>query len=594
MSRHQNTRVYHGANKVFRSDDRGNTWRAISPDLSRGVDRNRLPIMGRIWSVDAVAKNGSTDIFGQTTSIAESALDENLLWVGTDDGLLWLTRDGGKNWEKMDNLPGVPNMSYVHQVIASEHDKNTAYICYNHHRYGDFKPYLLKTTDGGKNWTSLAATLPERGSVYTIAEDHIDRNLLFCGTEFGAFFSNDGGSNWTQLKAGLPTIAVRDMDIQRRENDLVLATFGRGFYILDDYSALRNLKKENFDTPATIFPIKDALHYVAAEPLGLRSKGHLGSSHYAAENPPVGAVFTYYVKDELKTLKAKRQEAEKAKSDQKQPVYYPSMDSLRIEDEQPEPYLLFTITDASGEVVRHIKAPAKKGMQRLTWDLKHNTAAPVNARRTPAPDQLFGSAETGYLAFPGEYRVQLSKYEDGVLTTLTQPVPFKVKSLQNSSLPATNLAEAEAFYKQMTKLRKAVGATNSIRGELNSRLANVQTATLDLSSSNAALLKQIYDTQRRLNDVNRRLNGDNTRARREYEIAPGITERLSFAQESMSRTTAAPTETAKEALRLASKELTPTIKELKSIANAIEEMEKTLEMKGAPYTPGRWPSWSDN
>ena len=137
----------------------------------------------------AIAKNGSTDIYGQTTSIAESAVDEKILWVGTDDGLLWITRDGGTNWEKMDKLPGVSDNSYVHQVIASRHDKNSAYVCFNHHRYGDFKPYLLKTSDGGKSWKSISATLPERGSVYSIAEDHVDPNLLFCGTGLGLSLS---------------------------------------------------------------------------------------------------------------------------------------------------------------------------------------------------------------------------------------------------------------------------------------------------------------------------------------------------------------------------------------------------------------------
>jgi photosystem II stability/assembly factor-like uncharacterized protein len=244
ISQHSNTRLYFGANKLFRTDDRGDSWTVISPDLSRQIDRNKLEVMGKIWSVDAISKNGSTDIFGQLTSVAESKQDQNQIWVGTDDGLIHLTTDGGKNWTKFDNLPGVPAMSYVHQIVSSLHNKNTAYVCFNHHRYGDFKPYVLKTTDAGKTWKSISSNLPVRGSVYSIAEDHVDPNLLFVGTEFGLFFSTGGGQSWTQLKAGLPTIAVRDLEIQRRESDLVLATFGRGFYVLDDYSLLRNLKQD--------------------------------------------------------------------------------------------------------------------------------------------------------------------------------------------------------------------------------------------------------------------------------------------------------------------------------------------------------------
>lgn len=591
ISSHSPTRLYFGANKVFRTDDRGNSWRSISPDLSRGVDRNKFEVMGKVWSVDAVAKNGSTDIYGQTTSIAESALDANLLWVGTDDGLLWRTTNGGQNWEKFDNLPGVPERSYVHQVIASQFDKNVAYVCYNHHRYGDFKPYLLKTTDGGKTWTSVAATLPERGSVYTIAEDHVDRNLLFCGTEFGVFFSPNGGENWVPLKSGIPTIAVRDIEIQRRENDLVLGTFGRGFYVLDDYSPLRNLSKETFDKEAQLFPVKDAWMFIPSLPLGLRDKGHLGSNYYAAPNPPVGAVFTYWLKDDIKTLKAKRQDAEKAAADKKEAVYYPDMEALRKEDEQPEPYLLFTVTDASGEVVRHIKTGAAKGLKRIVWDFRYNTPAPVTGRFKPAPDQLFGDEEKGHLALPGRYSVTLSKYEDGVLTPLAGPVSFEAKSLNNATLPATDKQAYLDFCKKVSRLRKAVSAANMIRNDLNTTLGHIQTALHDMPAPPQELLKKAYDISRRLNAVSTQLNGDRTLARREFETPPSLSGRVGLIEDGMWNTTSAPTETYQENYRIASKQLGPVLEEIKAIAREIEDMQRQLEMKGAPATPGRWPQW---
>jgi photosystem II stability/assembly factor-like uncharacterized protein len=233
ISRHDHKRLYFGSDKIFRTDDQGNTWKVISGDLSRGIDRNKLTVMGKVWSVDAVAKNQSTDVYGQVTTIAESPLDENILYAGTDDGLIHVTADGGKNWIKVDNIPGVPERTYVNMIIASAHNKNVAYVAFNHHRYGDFKPYLFKTTDGGKTWTAIQTNLPERGTVYCMAEDHQNSDLLFAGTEFGVYFSIDGGAKWIQLKGGLPTIAIRDMEIQRRDNDLVVATFGRGYYILD-------------------------------------------------------------------------------------------------------------------------------------------------------------------------------------------------------------------------------------------------------------------------------------------------------------------------------------------------------------------------
>ncbi len=593
ISSHSPTRLYFGANKVFRTNDRGSSWGAISPDLSRGIDRNKLEVMGKVWSVDAVAKNGSTDIYGQTTSIAESSLDENMLWVGTDDGLLWVTRDGGRNWDRMDNLPGVPERSYVHQVIASQFDKNTAYVCFNHHRYGDFKPYLLKTTDGGKNWKSLAATLPERGSVYSIAEDHVDRNLLFCGTEFGVFFSPDGGENWVQLKSGLPTVAVRDIEIQRRENDLVLATFGRGFYILDDYSPLRGLGKETFEKDAQLFAVKDAWMFIPSLPLGLRDKGHMGSSYYAADNPAVGAVFTWWLKEDIKTLKKQRQEAEKAKADKKEVVYYPDIEALRKEDEQPEPYILFTITDASGDVVRHIKTSATKGLKRLVWDFRYNNPAPVVGRYTPAPDQLFGEAEKGHLALPGQYSVSISKYEDGVLTPIAGPVSFTAKSLNNASLPATDRQAYLDFCKKISRLRKAVSAAGNIRAEMNGKLGNIQSALMDMPAAPKEMLKQVYDLSRRLSALQIQFSGDATLARREFETPPSLFGRIGLIEDGMWNSTAAPTETFKENYAIAAKQFGPLLDEMKAVAKEIEALEKQLELNGAPATPGRWPDWKE-
>lgn len=590
ISQHSNSRLYFGANKIFRTDDRGNSWKVISPDLSRQIDRNKLEVMGRVWSVDAIAKNGSTDIYGQTTSIAESKLDENMIWVGTDDGLIQLTTDGGNNWKKFDNLPGVPQQSYVHQIIASLHDKNTSYVCFNHHRYGDFKPYVLKTSDAGRTWKPIQSNLPVRGSVYTIAEDHVDPNLLFVGTEFGAFFSNTGGADWIQLKAGLPTIAVRDMEIQRRENDLVLATFGRGFYILDDYSVLRNFKKQDMSKPAIIFPVKESLMYVERFPLGLRDKGHLGSSYFSTPNPKPGAVFTYYVKDDIKKLKEKRQEAEKAKFEKKQRVYYPSLDSLRLEDMQQDPYLLFVVADQAGNVVRNIKAPAKKGLNRVTWDFRYNTPAPVNNRYTPAPDQLFGGAEVGPLAAPGKYSVSLFKHEDGVMTELAGPVSFTCKLLDDSSLPVDMQATAK-FTAQVSDLRKAVSAASDLLGDMHNRIKNVDLAILDMPASGKTLSARNHALRVELLTLARQLSGDATRASREFETEPGISERVSTIEGALWSSTSQVPEMYKESYEVASKQFSAVLAAMRKLNSAIMDVEKELNTNRAPYTPGRWPEW---
>lgn len=590
ISQHSPTRLYFGANKVLRTDDRGDSWKEISPDLSRQLDRNRLEIMGRVWSVDAIAKNGSTDIYGQLTSIAESKFDENMLWVGTDDGLIHLTTDGGRTWTKFDNLPGVPQRSYVHQVIASLHNKNTAYVCFNHHRYGDFKPYVLKTGDAGKTWSPIQSNLPVRGSVYSIAEDHVDPNLLFVGTEFGAFFTTNGGQSWTQLKAGLPTIAVRDIEIQRRENDLVLGTFGRGFYILDDYTPLRKLKKEDFDKPAIIFPIKESLMFIERYPLGLRDKGHLGSNYFSTPNPPVGAVFTYYLKEDIKTLKEIRQQKEKEKVEKKQRVYYPSMDSLRLEDNQPDPYLLFTIKDQAGDVVRHIKAPAKKGMNRIVWDFRYNTPAPVNNRYTPAPDVLFGSAEVGHLAMPGQYTVSLSKYADGVLTELVAPVSFTCKLLDQGSIP-TNMGDNVAFFKEVSRMRKATSAASDLLRNMNQRITHINQAAQDMPVEPKVVLEKAYAISRQLITLNLHLNGDATKARREFETTPSINDRVGGIEYAIWNSTAPVPKMYKESYEIASRQFKALLTEMKDVNKKLEELERELEINQAPYTPGRWPEW---
>nr|MBP6539444.1 glycosyl hydrolase [Saprospiraceae bacterium] len=589
ISQFDNKRLYFGANKVFRTDDQGNSWKVISPDLSRQIDRNKIEVMGKVWSVDAIAKNGSTDIFGQTTSIAESKLDENILWVGTDDGLIHLSQDGGKNWTKFDNLPGVPSMSYVHQIIASLHDKNTAYVCFNHHRYGDFKPYVLKTTDAGRSWRSIASDLPERGSVYTIAEDHVEKDLLFVGTEFGCYFTSNGGSNWLKLSSGLPTVAVRDIEIQRRENDLVLGTFGRGFYVLDDYTPLRSIKKDDLNKEALIAPVKDALMFIPRLPLGLRDKGHLGSSYFSSPNPEVGAVITYYLKDDIKKLKAIRKEKEKKNYEQNVAVYYPSLDSLRIEDTQADPYLLFTITDAQGHVVRHLKESASKGLHRMTWDLRYAPADPVEGRHTPAPDQLFGSGPQGHLVNPGMYQVSMSKVFDGKIEQLVGPVSFNVKLLNQSSLPAKDMAVNVAFYKKVSDLSKELSATNDLLDQIESRIKNSELAIIDMPAPASDLLKGIYDIKKTIEPIKTKLNGDRTLGSREFETKSSINDRLYGIMYSVWNNTSDVPKTFMDDYNLAERQYREVYALIKNLDTQVGVIEAQLNKNKAPYTPGRWP-----
>ncbi|MEE8138363.1 MAG: glycosyl hydrolase, partial [Thermoanaerobaculia bacterium] len=402
LSPHSHTRLYFAANRLFRSDDRGDTWRAVSPDLTRQIDRNRLEVMGRVWSVDAVAKNRSTSFYGNIVSLAESPLVEGLIYAGTDDGLVQVTEDGGVNWRKIEHFPGVPERTYVGYLVASQHAADTVYAAFNNHKSADFKPYVLQSADRGRTWSSIAGDLPERGSVYSLAEDHAEPGLLFAGTEFGVFFTLDGGGQWIRLEGGLPTIAVRDLAIQQRENDLVVGTFGRGFYILDDYTPLRGLTREALEEEAQLFPVKKTWMYIPSYPLALRGTSFQGDSFFAAPNPPFGAVFTYYLKEELKSRKKRRQEAEKEKLEKDEPVYYPSWEELRAEDREEEPAILLTVSDAEGNVVRRLTGPTDGGFHRVAWDLRFPPSTPTRLEPFPL-DNPFRNPPIGPLVAPGTY-----------------------------------------------------------------------------------------------------------------------------------------------------------------------------------------------
>jgi photosystem II stability/assembly factor-like uncharacterized protein len=600
VSQHKPTRIYFAANKVFRSDDRGDTWQVISPDLSRQIDRNALPVMGKLWSVDAVAKNGSTDIYGNITTLAESKLDANLLYAGTDDGLIHITTNGGQSWTKIDvnSISGAPERTYVNQIIASQHDKNVVYATFNHHRYGDFKPYVYKSSDMGKTWAALQNNLPERGTAYTIAEDHVNANLLFIGTEFGLFVTLDGGQKWHPLKGGLPTIAVRDLDIQKRENDLILATFGRGFYVLDDYSSLRILQEIVQKTPPSgaggaIFPIKDALQFIPSQPLGLRGKGFQGESYFATPNPTVGAVFTYYLKDDIKTLKEKRKEREKALIAANKDVAYPPIDSLRLEDNQVAPYLLFTITDADGNPVRRLKAPAKKGLQRLTWDFRYDAPDPVNFNE-PDPMDFFSGPEQGPIALAGDYKVSLSKFEDGKFAELVAPQSFKVVALNSASLPVTDKKALEAFTKKTMALARALGAAQGVYGELNNRMRFLKAAWQQTPKTSNDLQSQILSIEKQLLGISVMLYDDRTLSRRQFETPPSMVEKMYRISGNLISTSAAPTQTMQAAYQSLSKQLTTVVADLKKTQTDIATLESALTAAGAPATPGRLIEWKDN
>ncbi|MBN2445908.1 MAG: glycosyl hydrolase, partial [Phycisphaerae bacterium] len=409
ISPHSHTRLYFACQKLFRTDDGGNSWRAISDDLSRQLDRDQLKVMGKIQLADAVAKHWNTSWYGNCVSLSESPLVEGLIYIGTDDGLIQVTEDGGKNWRKIDQVLGVPELSYVSCLTASRHDADTVYATFDNHKAGDFKPYLYVSGDRGRTWKPISGDLPDRDIAYSLQEDHVKPELLFVGTEFGAYFTVDRGEKWIKLTGGMPTISVRDIDIQRRENDVVLGTFGRGIYILDDYAPLREVSEELLAQDALMFAIKDALWYVPSNRLGDRDgRGSQGASYFATPNPPFGAVFTYYLKDKIKTRKEVRHEAEQEAEKAGKTPPYPTMDALRAEDEEREPRILFTVCDKHGEVVQRVVGSREKGFHRVAWNLRYPAFTPTSLT-TPGDKDPWWEPPAGPLALPGTYTVTMAK-----------------------------------------------------------------------------------------------------------------------------------------------------------------------------------------
>ena len=277
------------------------------------------------------------------------------------------------------------------------------YAVLDNHKYGDYKAYVYKSTNKGQTWKSISSNLPEKSHSWRIVQDHIKKNLLFLGTEFGIYFSVNAGETWTQLSGNVPTIPFRDLAIHKRENDLVGATFGRGFYVFDDMSVFRSLSDNQMKSKATLFPVRKALWYIPRSFLGGSGKASQGDAYYIAPNPPFGAVFTYHLSEGFMTKAEKRREKEKKNS---KSVGFPGWDAVEAEHREMKPKIIFEVRDSDGDVVRRIDGPASKGFHRVAWDLRYPNPYALPLDREKATG-------SGYLAMPGKYSVTMFAIVDG-------------------------------------------------------------------------------------------------------------------------------------------------------------------------------------
>ncbi len=583
LSPHSPTRLYFAATRLFRSDDRGNSWRAVSPDLTRGIERNELEVMGTVWSSETVWKNRSTSFYGNIVSLDESPLQEGLLYVGTDDGLIQVSEDGGRRWRRIEFFPGIPENTYVADLKADVHDANTVYAVFNNHKRGDFTAYVLKSQDRGQSWTAMAGDLPERHVAWSIQQDPVRSDLLFLGTEFGLFFTLDSGEHWIRLKGGTPTIPFRDLEIQARECDLVCATFGRGLLILDDYSPLRHVTPTLMEEPAVLFPVKRTRMYIEDAPLGGGGKASLGDSFFTAPNPPFGAVFTYRLKEGLRSRRQTRKDLEGKLQKDGKPVSYPGWDALRLEDNEDKALVFLTVKDRQGRVVRRVKGPSAAGIHRVAWDLRYARVAPVRQGNADDPWRDSGS---GMAALPGTYTVQLSQYVDGDITTLTEPQTFEIVPLERQSLPAER-KQKFAFEKRVSQLQHDVQTLDQSLDDVSLRVGAIKQALYAAPLNSEGLITRVRALERELNELEVTLRGDRTVSKRSEPTSPSLRQRSNRAAGSF-WTTTAPTKTHRRAYEIARQELTELRLRFQRLVDVeLAALERELDEVGVSWTPGR-------
>lgn len=586
VSPHNPTRIYFASQRVWQSDDRGDSWTPISGDLTNNLPRIEQPIMGRTQSWDNAWDLYAMSKYSTITSLSESPIKAGLIYAGTDDGLIQITEDGGKNWRKIKvgKLSGVPDTAFVNDIKADLHDKDTVYIALDNHKFGDYTPYLLKSTNKGKSWKKITKGIPDKHLVWRVVQDHVDPELMFAATEFGVFTTVDAGKNWVELNGGLPTIAFRDLAIHKGENDLVAASFGRGIYVLDDYQALRDVDENTLKQNAKIFPTRDALWYIEKMRLGFGKKGNAGASHYVADNPAFGATFTYYIKDVPKLLKAQRTAKEKKLNKDNKNIPFPGWEKLEAEKKQSKPQLQFVIKDEQGSVIRRIETDMKKGMQRITWDLRLPSRGAIGEK-----GGFFSDKPTGMLAMPGKYTVTMASKIDGKVKALAEPMPFNVKRLYNSKLNEASHAQVSMFWRD---LEKTQGENSALKNQLKlttKRVKDLAQALLRSQADVGTLEQQLEAIKEKLFKLNYRYGGSKVRG--EVGVLDDhvtIDQRLFVASIGTGLSSYGPTPTHKESLAIAKSELKELTNELNTlISTDIAAFESALKQVNAPWVKGQ-------
>lgn len=585
ISPHAPGRIYFGSQRLWRSDDRGDSWTAISGDLTLGQDRYEQPFLGRVQSIDALHDNSAMSKYATITAISESPVAPGTIVVGTDDGLVQATTNGGQQWTRAAAMPGLPARAFVNDVEMSRHDARTLFVAADDHKNGDFTPYLYASTDLGRTWRSIAGDLPKGTIVWAVQQDHVQPSLLFAGTEFGLYWSPNGGTNWHQLSRGMPQIAVRDIQLQRRDHDLVAATFGRGIYVLDDYTPLRAIASGARAAEGAILPVRDAWWYVPYAVAQAPGRPTLGSDDFTAENPPFGAVLSVYVREVPTTMREARRATERPLEQRNANVPFPGYDRLRAEAQESGPQFLVSIVDASGRAVRTLSVPARTGMHRISWDLREPSPYPVDLN-PPSFRPPWASEPVGPLVAPGRYLARLYLVSSAGVRELGEAQAFDVKSVPNVRGDVDFVAVA-AFQREAAALARQRAAVAGEIGQLRAELRQVRATLMVTPRADPSLFGRLDAVGEALAALDLRHSGDPARRRLRQNDSLSIGDRVGGATRSFGTRLPA-TATQRLDLEIGTQDLAALVRDLRALIDGdITRLRRDLEAAGAPWTPGR-------
>lgn len=551
ISPHDHNMVYFGAQYLFRSPNRGDSWEQMGGDLTRHMDREKLPLMGKLWTKDAVARHAGTADFGNISSIDESPIRKGLLYVGTDDGVIQVSRDGGATWTKIDKFPGVPDMTYVSRVVASGQNEATVYATFDGHRSNDFKAYVLRSNDYGKTWASISSNLPQ-SSVQVIREHPRAPSLLFAGNEVGAYYSGNGGRSWSKLQYNLPTTPVHDIRIHARENDLIIGSHGRGIFIIDDITPLEKLAEADRASIMYLFPVKQTVlfNYNNSYVGGEGGAGQLGERSYSAPNPPFGAKLTYYIKDSLPKGRT----------------------------------LTLAIFDSANKRIRDLPVNSKAGIHRSVWDLR--LAAPYYSPRPQAGNR---GQPRGAFVLPGRYtaKLVLSGRDSVSATTLETPVIVQqdplvqLNAAQYRELHAMRLRAAD----QQARVQAVVRSAELVKDQMT----EVKSALKNLTGSDS-LSKQTNAVDKEIDDILKAVRGgaDANDADDKNRFRPSIQDRVNGVAGEIGDVSSPPTQLQRETLDMAMRDLEAQVSRLNGLLTTrLPALYRSLDAAGVPWTVGR-------